>query len=158
MLPHTDSLTRQETFAQGPCICSWCLWFLTRSIKLSASGGGKLELTSVTGVHPTDAVKCFIYSLPKYFVSHFLKSLWNENNRSFNAATVQPCMCICQSLLCFWFGLYPCICSQLFWRSSGFSVNPFTTHRLIRVYLRIMLFQGLNRVVKNSTESSPVHV
>lgn len=80
------------------------------------------------------------------------KSLQNENNCCFNAATVQPYMCICQSLLCFLSGLYPCICSQLFWCSSGFSVNPLPTHRLIRVCWGIMLFQGyvgLSKTVQN---------
>lgn len=47
-----------------------------------------------------------------------------------------------QSLLCFLSCLYPCICRQFFWRPSGFSVIPFSTHRLIRVCSGIMLFQG----------------
>lgn len=49
--------TREETFAGGHSICSCCLWFLTRSIKRSAPGVGKLEHNSVTSIRPTDAFK-----------------------------------------------------------------------------------------------------
>lgn len=94
--------TREETFAGGCSICSGCLWFLTRSIKRSAPGVGKLEQISVTSVRPTDAFKR-LYSFSSKTVGI---SFWiNHCKLKVMAVSMQllfsPYMCPVNFTLCF---------------------------------------------------------
>lgn len=95
--------TREETFAGGHSICSCCLWFLTRSIKRSAPGVGKLEQNSVTSVRPTDAFQKALFILLQNSRDLILdKSLQIESNGCFNAASVQHSHVSCRFYIVLW--------------------------------------------------------
>lgn len=130
-LCEVSSLTKQETFAHLQPLFAIPLK-INKSICFRA---GKPKRTLAPGSRCLWMFLFILFQNSRYPILD--KSLQDENN----AATVQPHMCIRQSLLGSWFCLCPCICSQLLWRSSGFSVNPLTTHRLIKLCWGIMPFQ-----------------
>lgn len=163
LLKHLSSSFANVILGQTENLCTWSLhlqpvFVISHKINnaICFGAGNQSSLHSRARIQQMLLNVLFIlFQNGKYHILD--KSLQNENNRCFNTATVQPnvylSIFIVLLVLPIFLHMQPIILTfkWIFYKSLHYSQAD-------QSMLRNYAISGLNRVVKNNTKVSPIHV